>query len=293
VASTSDPSAVSSPDWNAIAEQILCPMCQYNLRGLGEPRCPECGYRFAWEEMLDPRRRLHSYLFEHHPERNLRSLIRTLCGGLLPQRFWSTLHPNQLSNVRRLVIYGLLIGGISLLLPAGLLALQTAALAQIAPRASVVSKLRTGFSMAIRFHGGLPVLYGAFLFWPWLTFLTLMVFRASMRRASIRNAHMLRCAIYACDVFAWHALFMFLMGMARVAAFVLQPGAGDLVSAWLVAAVMLAWIASLLIVLLYRLTVACRLYLRFDHAFLTALSVMIIVFLAIFTAMLSIGLAIS
>ena len=33
-------------DWSTITENIECPLCLYNLRGLTEPRCPECGYQF-------------------------------------------------------------------------------------------------------------------------------------------------------------------------------------------------------------------------------------------------------
>ncbi len=40
------PAAASSPDWSVIQEDILCPLCEYDLRMLAEPRCPECGYRF-------------------------------------------------------------------------------------------------------------------------------------------------------------------------------------------------------------------------------------------------------
>ena len=57
----------AGPDWDHQTEDIFCPLCEYNLRGLIEPRCLECGYRFEWPDLLDPRRRLHPYLFEHHP----------------------------------------------------------------------------------------------------------------------------------------------------------------------------------------------------------------------------------
>src|SRR5687767_12720429 len=90
------------------AEQLLCPMCDYDLRGQrgqAEPRCPECGYRFEWDELTDPARRLHPYLFEHHPKRNVRSFFRTLIGGWRPRRFWTTLHPGQPSRPRRLMGY--------------------------------------------------------------------------------------------------------------------------------------------------------------------------------------------
>lgn len=35
-----------SPDWATLHEDVRCPLCDYDLRGLTEPRCPECGYRF-------------------------------------------------------------------------------------------------------------------------------------------------------------------------------------------------------------------------------------------------------
>src|SRR5438874_13435081 len=83
-------------------------MCGYDLRGQIEPRCPECGYRFQWEELRDPARRRHPYLFEHHPERNLWSFSRTLFAGLLPRRFWKTLLPVQPSSPARLINYWIL-----------------------------------------------------------------------------------------------------------------------------------------------------------------------------------------
>jgi hypothetical protein len=32
-------------------EDVSCPKCQYNLRGLTVPRCPECGFEFAWADL--------------------------------------------------------------------------------------------------------------------------------------------------------------------------------------------------------------------------------------------------
>src|SRR5687768_7323276 len=101
--------APAAPDWQTIGEEVLCPLCRYNLSGLVEPRCPECGYGFSWAELLDPERRLHPYLFEHHPERNVNSFFQTMLGGLRPRRFWKSLRPSQPSNVRRLLAYGLII----------------------------------------------------------------------------------------------------------------------------------------------------------------------------------------
>src|SRR5436189_2963407 len=94
--------AAATPDWEAIEHGVECPLCDYNLRGLNEPRCPECGYVFEWWEVLDPKRRKHKYLFEHHPERNFWSWWKTAWGGLRPGGFWKELNPAQPSRPWRL-----------------------------------------------------------------------------------------------------------------------------------------------------------------------------------------------
>src|SRR5215213_7846093 len=111
------PPAPDAPDWDAVREEIRCPLCAYQLRGLTEPRCPECGYRFEWRPLLDPTARLHPYVFEHHPRRNLWSFVRTMLGTLLPRRFWRSLHPAQPSQPRRLVLYWLLSALLGLVAP--------------------------------------------------------------------------------------------------------------------------------------------------------------------------------
>ena len=106
----------AAPDREDHAAPVCCPLCDYDLRGLAEPRCPECGYRFAWPDLIDPSRRRHPYLFEHHPRHNTWSFARTFAGGLRPGRFWSSLKPSQPSRPGRLVLYWLVA---SLLLPLG------------------------------------------------------------------------------------------------------------------------------------------------------------------------------
>jgi hypothetical protein len=39
------------PGPQGLAEDLPCPRCDYNLRGLAVPRCPECGYRFTWSDL--------------------------------------------------------------------------------------------------------------------------------------------------------------------------------------------------------------------------------------------------
>jgi hypothetical protein len=98
-------SDATSPDWTSISHEVLCPLCEYNLRGLNTPRCPECGYPFEWTEILDQRRQNHPYLFEHHPEQNFKSFWQTAAGACRPRQFWISLHPGQRSRLWRLFLY--------------------------------------------------------------------------------------------------------------------------------------------------------------------------------------------
>jgi hypothetical protein len=100
-----------------VDQDIPCPLCGYNLRGLPEARCPECGGKFDWPDLTDPTRKLHPYLFEHHPRKNIRSFVRTVIGGFSPRHFWRTLHPSQPSRPRRLILYWLIVIVLSLLFP--------------------------------------------------------------------------------------------------------------------------------------------------------------------------------
>jgi hypothetical protein len=34
-----------------VVEDVPCPKCGYNLRGLTVPRCPECGFQFEWTDL--------------------------------------------------------------------------------------------------------------------------------------------------------------------------------------------------------------------------------------------------
>src|SRR5206468_900133 len=92
----------SAPDWENSAQEIICPLCEYNLRGLSEPRCPECGYRFQWAELhsgqrgsLSPRR-----LYSHSGqmiscEYNLRGLSEPRCPECGYRFQWAELLESQ------------------------------------------------------------------------------------------------------------------------------------------------------------------------------------------------------
>ena len=301
----------ATPDSPAPAPEVplLCPICDYNLHGLTEPRCPECGYRFTWEELSDPIRRLHPYVFEHHPERNVWSFRQTLLGGLRPGRFWRTLFPTQPSRPRRLVLYWLIVA----LACVGVLSVQlmrTAVAADVdhaAQQQAAIAAFRNYDArfraLALAQHGtvqawasasyprwpdwwflrNLPrahlvqnLMIGVILWvcWPWVTLAGLMIFQASMRRARVRPIHVLRCVIYTCDI----ALLWALVMVAILAWDVSQSGL--IGRAWGVvpsAKLIPAFTAGALLLATWRLAAAYKHYLRFDHAWATAISVQVMV----------------
>jgi hypothetical protein len=221
----------AAPEGQANTHDIACPMCEYNLRGLTEPRCPECGYRFDWAELRDARRRPHRYLFEHHPEANVKSFWKTAWGGLRPWRFWKELHPAMPSRPGRLTAYWL----IAMLLGFGAVlgwAIPAAiALASSAKQArdsmtqsySPVSQDPNYLQRQLDRMYPLPpqaaffdwlwqtepmlrivlLMFAIALAWPILTLMTLRIFRISMRRARVRSVHVLRCVIYSFDSILW------------------------------------------------------------------------------------------
>ena len=278
---TATAAADGMPDWSAADADVPCPLCEYNLRGLTDPRCPECGYRFAWAEVLTPRP-THPYLFECHPERNVWSFARTQAGGYRPRLFWATLQPAIRIRPMRLAAYWTL----SVALPVAGVGLA-AGRAAVDVKARNGSQRRTALTWTVaspsqlaatiarydppvtswRFRdqvvdrlrwGGSGVVLVAVLAWPCVTFATLQVFAVSMRRAQVRRAHVARCAIYSCDI-----------GVAAALATLVALGSARYTRDAGTPAMLLAGVA---LYTSYRLGTAYRLYLRFHRPFLTALA---------------------
>lgn len=291
-------------DWSAVTTSVQCPLCLYNLRGLTNPRCPECGFAFDWPELLDPQRQRHPYLFEHHPWRNFWSFRQTLTGGLRARRFWTTLKPTHTVRPRRLVIYWLLCTFLVLLAPAaraiqlGVNLMEENAWSRMFPVPGTTTgrfrnpqakqrfldanfpmppsrgffqqyaRLLESYSLAMAIE------VGSIVAWPWLTFAALMIFQASMRKAKVQRTHVLRCAMYAGDGAVWYA-FAMLVAMILLSVLAItkrSPQPIESITFWLV---ILLWLLRL-----DRLTTAYRKYLQFDHPFLTGLASQIIVLLA-------------
>jgi hypothetical protein len=264
---TLDPAAPPAPEPMATPEVAQCPLCEYDLRGLVEPRCPECGYRFDWADLLDPTRRRHRYLFEHHPNRNLWSFWKTAAAGLRPARFWRSLSPVQPSSPRRLALYGILVGLAALLVGA---VLSHVLMALAAMSTGVVANW--GDALAAAWNSEVMELslfaFAYYLVWAVATYLSLLVFRISMRRARIRPVHVARCVVYSFDAIIWPALAAF-VGTALVIAQALLLSKRDFSLLWGAAAIA-PWV--LVAVVEYRLVMAYRHYLRFDRPFLTILA---------------------
>ena len=287
----SDPTTVpataaieSAPDWDAIGTDVVCPLCAYNLRGLTEPRCPECGYRFEWRELLEPQTQLQEYLFESRPERNVWSFFRTITADLRPARFWNSLSPTQRPSAKRLVLYWVIAA-----VPAVVMVVVHTALAPARwteptwsknTLTGTISDLVIGLFNDQSYayyppvqHAVAALLLLACLAWPWLTLAALLVFRQSMRQAKINRVHVLRCVAYSADVVFWigWASTAMLLNRLRDA-----TGFSNESTGWFFVALpaLLGWMS-------WRLVVAYRRYLRFDRPAATVLSAQVIVLLAI------------
>jgi len=282
-----------SPIWEGIKQRIECPLCRYELRGLSEPRCPECGYSFEWQEGLDPRRRKHRYLFEHHPERNFWSLGMTLLGGFWPWNFWKTLHPAQAGDRRRLTIYRWVCMGIAMvpLVVMGVwkLMLELHWKVNEWPRwplgqlIDVFGRKATTLSVLVqpllrtRLYIFVIILTIVLLALPELSGLALSIYRASMRKAKIDRLHVARCVTYSYDFVVWPVMAMLLLGLMVI---IWSPPR----SSWQIK--LLCWMLLLLapavwMVMSIRLACAYRYYLRMRHAVAAVLAGQVIVILVV------------
>jgi hypothetical protein len=293
----------TTPDWETISHDVLCPLCAYNLRGLSDPRCPECGARFDWADVTDPEKRLHPYLFEHHPERSVRAFGQTLLGTLRPRKFWSGLSPTQPLRTGRMRLYWFLTAAIASLafwaewgraifqwwdtqpipFPAGPYRLRPPRV--VFSWGHVWDRARMAW-----YRDQLFVLIFAqlvfWLAWPWLMLLSLQVFRASMRRAKVRTGHVLRCVVYSFDFGAWLGLAGVLWAGYSVVARgpSLRPWSGDQDE---YASRALGFLALTLVLVTWRMWRAYRHYMRFDHALGTVIAAQVISLLAALNAMLA------
>jgi rubredoxin len=268
-------STVGGPDWEEIEHAVECPLCRYNLRGLSEARCPECGYTFEWPEILFIARCQHPYLFEHHPDQNNWSFFRTLIGGLNPWLFWKTLHPVQPVKERRLTAYRWIAKGFASLplVVSGLWLLMMSMswpvndwprqslfyLIDVFPgNATLLSELMRPFLHA-RLYIFILLMTLFLLALPEMSTLALLIYRASMRQAKIEKHHVDRCVAYSYDVVVW-----LVFGMLALGTWVLFLPITSWQAEWLSWSLVLllpgAWL-----LMTVKLAFAYRYYLRIRH----------------------------
>jgi hypothetical protein len=219
----------------AVERDVPCPLCDYNLRGLTEPRCPECGHQFQWDDVRDEHRWHLNWLFEHNREHRLRAFLQTLRHSMQPAQFWNAVRPTHRPRIKRLVIYWLVLTLPMLLAAAVVLSvpvLQECRRVYYARQASVTNlgmlpDNHPGKVQLITRYGSLraaaaamapmpspgkmfqlmlsgrPAAVVGFVVccavWPWIITLGFIVFRDTLRRAKIKSVHVMRCAIYSWD----------------------------------------------------------------------------------------------
>jgi len=219
----------SGPDWGKVGEEICCPLCDYNLRGISEARCPECGYRFEWSELLGARRN-HPYLFEQARRRYVKSFVKTLVRNGEPGMFWKTLRPNMPTNRAGLILYWLICAGlgslpaiVTILFPIGRRWWATVMSPRNGTQLPMWPPPRTwglDFEQLLDRHADVTLMIcGGMALFPLLTAGSLMLFRQSMHRAKVLPEHVMRVAIYSADAIVWNGVWIMLAMLAQMLPF--------------------------------------------------------------------------
>jgi hypothetical protein len=208
-----------APDWSAASTPALCcPLCEYNLRGLDQPRCPECGFAFSWSELIRGLREQHPYLFEHQPRRNIWSFGQTYWNDSFPRRFWKHISPAHPVSLPRLLIYWSITNLLVPLVLVLVFAFNTidAVSGTRTPMHSYRWQLNTALPVwPSPFMGSVQLAWQDTLWdfqrssvilsvltvlaWPIFTLAALLIFSQSMRQAKIRKRHVVRAVVYGCD----------------------------------------------------------------------------------------------
>ena len=270
----------AAPDWASHREEVLCPLCGYNLRGLADARCPECGYAFDWADLLDVKNHTHPYLFEHYPKRNIWSFCKTVMGGWRPRRFWKLLKPVHTVRPGRLILTWVLVTVIGVLMFTAasfyplIMDLIDRRVSNNFPNLSVQVAQEV-----IQFWARITAPAVAFfliplVIWPWITFLTLMIFRISMRKAGVRAIHVLRAVLYSGNLI----LPVILIYLAVLLGVELSDQIPTTLHVFSQSGrpIVFGWVA-----MTYSLYIAYRRYLHFDHPLATVLASQIIAALSV------------
>ncbi len=194
--------AGEAPDWNSLTTELLCPRCGYNLRLLPQPRCPECGLEFVWEDLIaEAETRLESPLFEHQWRRRpFRSFVTTVVLAAFPWWLWRRVPLTADLRLIPLLFLALVV----------LLAHFGARYAaDFASNAHFRWWIQLAFgrgtaSPPFDFTEHVGFVMGHFAF-ALLTWLVLQVFQQTIARFRVRPAHFLRLIVLAwVALLTWH-----------------------------------------------------------------------------------------
>jgi hypothetical protein len=202
-------------DW-LFDRDLPCPRCQYNLRMLSTPRCPECGTVFRWQtllhigcprcgeslEMVDGKRCPRCDLdldwqalldqadpsqfkqFEY-TQRPVRAAIRTWLAALRPRRFWDGIRlesPPAVTRLRWLLVTAMAIYVVSI----------------------GVAFWGQGSSLrGFIFDERNAALCGSAACMPIVTIIGLPLFVPTLARFRIRRDQLLRCLAYGATGLVW------------------------------------------------------------------------------------------
>jgi hypothetical protein len=262
---------MTAPD----AAGLTCPLCGYDLRGLAEPRCPECGCRFDWDALRRRRSSEQRLLFERARRHDLvEAFWFTQWQAFRPRHLWHQL-PADDGPVRpgRLVLYW----GLSNL-P---IAVGTAVFLAIALDVVGQAHAPIGSAEFTRYflqfgtgdtHLSPYAVFAAAAGWPPLSWAALRLLVGQR----VAGGRLLRVAAYGCDV-------SLLLGAAEVGLFMFADADVffrrwmDQVPAMTTAAVLVGTGA----IVFRRLTFACRDHLRLERPITVALASQAIVILVL------------
>lgn len=216
-----------------ISEDLLCPLCEYNLRGLSGNRCPECGHLVDIDAAIQHKRNTLGFFFEHQKGLAYVPFRRTLMKSL--RGIWREVSPTHWISIRRLIAYKLvqlipLLAGmiVVFLLQMGWaiahqehqrklyyereLSKSTPEKAmfwveQHFPRQRVGILRDNALSHVAWMKDKYLTLFLCLFAWPWVVFVSQLVFLRSFRAGNIRPGHLLRCAVYSGDVVLFWPVF--------------------------------------------------------------------------------------
>ncbi len=206
-----------APSWETWPGTLPCPRCGYDMRMLTEPRCPECGLRTTWTELIAAAEQRSSCpLFEYQWRRQpVRSLLRTIGETMLPWRVWQTVRMTDAPRAGPLIATHALTAALGFVLLA--VACSVAVAVQFPP-----ASLPRNYYVRLVAWSILPYVWRAWLAHGALTLCVLaasLVLRRTLHRYRIRWVHLFRIAVLTnVGMLAWWGAATVALGVLNIAA---------------------------------------------------------------------------